>query len=111
MTSKEALDSILSYFDFDYYKHKNIYNCTKIIKQDLERLETLEKKNKDLEEMLSVANYVGCGEAEKVWDLTQENEKFKKAIENILEYAKCELDSIEIVDRIENILKDNEYYG
>lgn len=42
MTSKEALESILSYFNFDWYKHKNIYKCTNLIKQDLERLEKLE---------------------------------------------------------------------
>lgn len=34
------------------------------------------------------------------------NKKYIKCIEEILEYAKCELDSIEVVDKIERILKE-----
>ena len=65
---------------------------TEYIKQLIERLETLKKENKSVR----FNNIQVC----------TRNKKYSECIKKILEYAKCELDSIEIVDRIENILKE-----
>lgn len=84
------------------------------------RLEALEKENKELlikNNSLNIINTINQENIKnylkeivdyknKCINQIQENEKLKKAIIDILEYIKCELDSIEIVDRIENILKE-----
>jgi DNA anti-recombination protein RmuC len=122
MTSKEALEELredLEDNDFDKKYIKRIYNT---IKQDLERLEVLEKDNKRLKDFwLETTNKLVTVETENeqlkdsikikqkqvnkcIDTLTQENEQLKKCIEEIFEYAKCELDSIEVVDKIERIL-------
>jgi CRISPR/Cas system-associated endonuclease/helicase Cas3 len=98
MTSKEALEQLRDKAQLlalfmgkdagDYLVNVDtLYNTSK---QDLERLERLQQE-------LKVCEYFER-------NLIQENEKLKKAIEEILEYAKCELDSIEVVDKIERIL-------
>lgn len=95
MTSKEKIRDIKSVINEFYHNEKcegKLTECARKswlvfqeycddILQDIERLEVLEQENEHLKEMLSIANYVGCGAEEKVWDLTQENEKLKKAIE------------------------------
>ena len=95
MTSKEALKDI-SYLilqEVDNLKYKNLWKeALNTIKQDLERLEAFEKENKSVR----FNNIQVC----------TRNKKYSECIKKILEYAKCELDSIEIVDRIENILKE-----
>ena len=89
MTSKEALDWLVNYlapFHFHANKEKadKINNVLLTLKQDLERLETLEKENKKWREI------VGCDLCEALGReiLLEENEKLKKAIEKELALLK-----------------------
>lgn len=84
MTSKEYIKSKLEYltryepslsFDIDMYE---------LILKALERLEMLEKENQELKELQEL-NKQG------LWNLKQENEKLKKAIEILKKYYKFKL--------------------
>ena len=92
MTSKEALRRILGFISFCCYEYfdkeleKDWKKDIDTIKQDLERLETLEKENQNLHNELHSLMCYGIGNAQKdlLADnemLQQENEKLKKALE------------------------------
>lgn len=76
MTSKEWVKEQLSYTD-DHWTTSDRIMLTKILK-DLERLEALEKENKEIEELYLNENKHWC---ETIDSLRKENEKLKKAIE------------------------------
>jgi hypothetical protein len=83
MTSKEALELlelILNNHSIMLEVDDNRMECINIIKQDLERLETLEKENKELWENIEKYNHTFASLERKKADLNQENEKLKKAI-------------------------------
>lgn len=96
MTSKEALEKLNNLIwrekHINSERNKTINECINTIQQDLERLEVLEKENKSIR----FNNIQVCNR----------NKKYIKCIQEILEYAKYELDSIEVVDKIECILNE-----
>ena len=115
MTSKEALEYLTSktFTGGNSILETEAEICAGIVKQDLERLEALENENQELKETIKIRKEMNINLIDFGTKLKQENEKLTKAIIDILEYVKCELDSIEIVDRIENILNEvlnNEIY-
>ncbi len=101
MTSKEALEKIknielyhrefdededfdgdwkcLEYTEYDGIIAEVYHEEINAIEQDLKRLEELEQENKELKEFQVLTK-------QGLWNLKQENEKFKKAIE--IEYNK-----------------------
>lgn len=82
MTGKEAyelIEAILSNHSFMLEVKDKRNECLAIIKQDLERLEVLEKENKKWREI------IGCDLCEALGReiLLEENEKLKKQIEDL----------------------------
>ena len=87
MTSKEALECIiwrLTSHEEDLELRETDKKEIEIIKQDLERLEALEKENKELWENIEKYNHKFAEVERKKADLMQQNEKLKKAIEIII---------------------------
>ena len=80
MTSKEALDRFmktLCEYESDTNNKESVYSCWyRIIKQDLERLEKLEKEYKETRKLIKSWNKNGG-------ELLRENAKLKKVIEII----------------------------
>lgn len=77
MTSKEALEryySNLIYGNGGFQTYQEELEGLKVIKQSLERLEMLEQSNNILEKLSG-------NQHETIKNLTEENEKLKKAIE------------------------------
>ena len=90
MTSKEALEGIEQYILNNKGRlcfFIKLYLGT--IKQDLERLEMLEKENKELWKNIEKYNHKFAEVERKKCDLMQENEKLKKAIEIITSKDVC----------------------
>lgn len=98
MQSKEALQQLNNFISREKHinseRNKTINECINTIKQDLERLEVLEKENIELQlqlEQLEDSAKIRMQQAdeyatilkEKYLDLKQENEKLKKALEII----------------------------
>ena len=108
MTSKEALEIIifrLTSHEEDLELRETDKKVIEIIKQDLERLEALEKENVELrQEVSALEDYSYDVDCEKEF-LIKENEKLKKVIEILKEhlYVK-ELD-------IDYILEFNSLYS
>lgn len=73
MTSKEALEELKIYLPAIY---SEVAKCLNTIKQDLERLEQLEKENQELKDKLN-------SEALDNWQLHCKYKEYKKAIEII----------------------------
>ena len=96
MTSKEALRNLKNFIGYNSPYNKDL----DIIKQDLERLEVLEKENQELNENAVSLAYENAGyqitiedyEIENV-DLREENEKLKKAIE-IIKTKRVDIDKL-----------------
>lgn len=72
MNSKEALEILIYFVNGTGNKEKNIYYKT--IKQDLDRVEQLEKENQELLVNKNVAQGIAI-------NLKEENDKLKKAID------------------------------
>jgi hypothetical protein len=104
MNSKEALDEmfdLLNYEQTGICGDKNLY---RIIAQDLDRLEMLEKQNKVLNESVGCVNKV----LEDLGKINEENTKLKKAIK-ILKGRICVHNQYICYDAYADIrLKDNE---
>ena len=87
MTSKKALDWLVNYlvpfhFHANEENRKKIDNLLSLLKQDLERLEVLEKEN----EQLKGNETIICDYA---YSLKQENEALKKVIEKHLSHLEA----------------------
>ena len=59
------------------------------------RLEALEKENQDLWQQIETYNHKFAEVERKKADLTQQNEKLKKAIQNFIEWVEKQLEQIE----------------
>lgn len=71
---------------------------------------TLEYKIKALQGNLAYEQEINT-ELQIMWaNESSKADRLKKAIENILEYIKCEIDDIEVIDKIEHILMEAKYY-
>lgn len=71
---------------------------------------TLEDKIKSLQGSLDYEQEINT-ELQIMWaNESSKADRLKKAIENILEYIKCEIDEIEVIDKIEHILMEANYY-
>ena len=93
MTSKEALETLKSIKKFDggdYYSLGDKKEF-KIIRQDLDRLEKLEKENQELIKKTDCCMWHECNK------ISQENTKFKKVIE-ILKNKKVNVFHIWVFD-------------
>ena len=91
MTSKEALENIKNAINdmcrklgYDYAGGLTIDSYQKI-KQDLERLETLEKEKQYLKDTNEALNEMLLQATNEALEVSQENAKLKKAIEIIKE--------------------------
>ena len=90
MTSKEALKQLNNFISREKHinseRNKTINECINTIKQDLERLETLEKQNEELFGICAKQAYIiNNKHIDKTFneELQEENEKLKKVIEII----------------------------
>lgn len=112
--SSEALESLISMYINIQNGTNMIFNKSKIleelnlIKQDLERIKQLEKENQELKELQEL-NKQG------LWNLKQENQKLKNAIDWLKHTFEITLDSkVRISDGIDCIqafpidMKNNE---
>lgn len=88
MQSKEALQQLNNFISREKHinseRNKTINECINTIKQDLERLEVLEKENKEYFEIITKQAYLLNNkhiDRPFIEILQQENEKLKKAIE------------------------------
>ena len=85
MTSKEALERLYSLVcKFSPFLPFNLYEP---IKQDLDRLEQLEKENKELHNQIISLELDTC-----IPDLRKENQKLRKAVKGLNEYFDFEID-------------------
>lgn len=98
MNSLEALDELSLMINREKHinseLNKKINDLKQTIKQDLERLEVLEKENKEYFEIISKQAYLlNNKHIDKpiIEKLIQENEKLKNAIEIIKNYYKFKL--------------------
>lgn len=97
MTSKEALEELKIYLPAIY---SEVAKCLNTIKQDLERLEQLEKENQELKDKLKEPKYkvfMGCRGggrqfAQHVEIIKKEKQKLKKAIEIIKDSLHLKVD-------------------
>lgn len=90
LSSKEALEKVKNYHYADRYvfQYTEEYN---IIKQDLDRLEELEKENQELIKKTDCCMWHECNK------ISQENTKFKKVID-ILKNKKVNMFHIWVFD-------------
>lgn len=117
MTSKEALEYLTSkvFTGGNSILETEAEICANVIKQDLERLEALEKENKELKETIEIRKQMNINLIDFGTKLKQENEKLKKVVDWIKHTFEITLDSkVRISDGIDCIqafpidLKTNE---
>ena len=99
MNSKECLNKILDLLNYEQVDECDKKGLLRIIKQDLDKLEQLEKENQELKETLNKTRKMGL-------ETIEEKEQLSNELHKLNCYRNIELNEISKLKRALNILKE-----